>query len=257
MYTIYGKYINLRENFDETLTNIKLIHVGKCGGSSLTKMFKLKEFHLVKPQFNQNTKYIICIRNPIKRFVSAFNQSYRAVTIDKSKLNIDEITFNNSGEPYHVKKMLEENKNFVFDQEYDNLIKYFGSASNLAESLTSSDKNIREKALLLMNHEQEHIFKGIGWYLNNGEFVEKYNKNILSVIKQENFSEDVTKLCTLLGKNIPEEKERVTNSEKEYMSPLALNNIVNFYKLTDYKALETLYKFNFIDSDTLNSYYKY
>ena len=28
-------------------------------------------------------------------------------------------------------------------------------------------------ALELMNSEEEHIFKGIGWYLYNGDFIEK------------------------------------------------------------------------------------
>jgi hypothetical protein len=41
------------------------------------------------------------------------------------------------------------------------------------------------------------------------------------------------------------------------MSQLAITNIINFYKDTDYNALQELYKHKFISKELLNSYYKY
>ena len=59
----------------------------------------------------------------------------------------------------------------AYNKEYDNLILYFKSANHLAEALSSNNKIERNKALSLMNNSTEHIFKGIGWYLQNGDFV--------------------------------------------------------------------------------------
>ena len=41
------------------------------------------------------------------------------------------------------------------------------------------------------------------------------------------------------------------------MSNLAIGNIINFYKETDYKTLAILKQYNLINEDILQSYYKY
>ena len=56
-----------------------VIHIGKTGGSTITEVLKmhypnLKEYHCHwNRDYKPNEKYIIWIRNPISRFVSAFN----------------------------------------------------------------------------------------------------------------------------------------------------------------------------------------
>jgi hypothetical protein len=55
-----------------------LIHIGKSGGTTVKgelkrHNIKFKECHVSKPIYNPGEKYIIVIRNPIQRFISAFN----------------------------------------------------------------------------------------------------------------------------------------------------------------------------------------
>ena len=57
---------------------IYIIHIGKCGGGSLKQELKkknkdFKACHCKKPIIEEKFKYIILIRDPINRFISAFN----------------------------------------------------------------------------------------------------------------------------------------------------------------------------------------
>jgi hypothetical protein len=55
-----------------------LIHVGKCGGSTITKElleanYDFEHFHLRRPVAKLERRYVILARDPVARFVSAFN----------------------------------------------------------------------------------------------------------------------------------------------------------------------------------------
>ena len=70
--------------------NIHLIHIGKCGGSSvrselIKKNFNFTCFHSQKVKYDKNANYIIVIRNPIQRFISAFNWRCNLVCLEKSQ----------------------------------------------------------------------------------------------------------------------------------------------------------------------------
>ena len=112
-----------------------------------------------------------------------------------------------------------------------------------------------------MNNDYEHIYRGIGWYLNNGNFVRNRNKNIIFVGKQETMSNDIETLSSILNKplkNIDEIRKNVYSSnESKYLSPLAITNLIEFYKNTDYAALIALKEYNWIDQEILDSYYTY
>ena len=241
--------------------NLFLIHVGKCGGSSINKMLNISEYHLKKPIFSMLHNYIICIRNPIKRFVSAFNMLKDIINFDVTGMSYDYL-YNSKDTPLYklknkiISKFNNNNNPFASNTFYENLL-FFNSANELAESITSNEQVRFQKANQIIYHDEEHIFKGIGWYLDNGDFVEKYFKNILCVIRLENFKDDMIKISKILNKKFDIVHERNSKSRKNYLSSLAIKNIKNFYKYTDYKALEVLKKYNFIDQDTLNSYYKY
>lgn len=237
--------------------NVILIHIGKCGGTTIHKLFGLKQYHLVKPIYTKNTKYVIWIRNPLSRFVSAFNMSYTLINLDTTKLNINELNTDNCIAPARTKyKMTHDH---TFSKEYDFLINYFKTANNLAESLTSTDLEIRTKAEKLMRHNMEHINRGIGWYLDNGDFIEKYHSNILMCGKIETMEQDIQRLSVLLGKDVSNKNHhyRQNRSQNKYLSELAINNLLSFYKDTDYKALNVLHKYEYIDTETLASYSKY
>jgi hypothetical protein len=55
-----------------------LIHVGKCGGGTINKEllaanYDFEHFHLRRPVARPDRRYVILARDPVARFVSAFN----------------------------------------------------------------------------------------------------------------------------------------------------------------------------------------
>ena len=148
--------------------------------------------------------------------------------------------------------------NYTFSPRYDYLINYFQTPNNLAESLTSKDIDIKELALELMNSKEEHIFKGIGWYLYNGKFIEENYNKIVLVGSIENMENDMLKLSNLLNIKITKKKVRENTFNKNIeLSEKSIKNLLDFYKETDYQALQTCIKFNLISKELLDSYLTY
>lgn len=253
----YNDNCVLKYLFDTNFKNIKLIHIGKCGGTSLMKsMIKsISEYHLNR-NYCFGEKYLIWIRNPLKRFVSAFYYSYDLIHTDTSCLDKNNLSLDICLAPMRIHyKMTHDH---TFSLRYDFLINYFQNPNNLAESITSNDETIKNLALELMNSEIEHIFKGIGWYLYNGNFVEENYDKILFVGSIENMNNDVLKLCDIFNVKINVSKIRENkNKNNLFLSQKAIENLLNFYKQTDYKALQKLVEFNFISNDLFEEYHYY
>jgi len=240
---------------------IAFIHIGKTGGTTLDALLKpkisnYKEYHMVR-NYRPGESYILWVRNPISRFVSAFNHSYYSVHTDPKTIPIFDLE--HCLNPYHVKKALRQP--FVFSPQYDSLVRTFESANHLAESLTSEDESLRTKAVELMNHPTEHLQKGIGWYLHNGSFVETHKDAILFVGRLEHMRDDIDLLSSKLGvplDNTLKLRENVyMDPSKKILSALAIKNILDWYKDTDYKALEQLKTHGWIDEATYLSYFDY
>ena len=242
------------------LNNIKFIHIGKCGGSTIINSFKLWkiQYHLNR-NYKENENYIIWLRSPIHRFVSAFNFVYELINTDIKKLDINKLSLDNTLCPYIIKKKMERNDGITYNERYDYLVNYFKTPNNLAESITSNDIENKKLALELMNHQKEHINKGIGWYLFNGDFIEKNHKKIIFVGSLENMTEDINKLSNILSVKVNKKlhiRKNKANRDK-YLSEKAIKNILNFYKETDYKALKKLLEYNFITKELFDEYHKY
>ncbi len=107
----------------------------------------------------------------------------------------------------------------------------------------------------------EHLGKGIGWYLDNGDFVKKHNENIVFVGKQETIHEDVTRLSRDLRLELRVTHKRVretmSNDDSRHLSSLSINNLVRFFSDTEYKALEALHTAGWIDEAYLKRCYLY
>ena len=109
-----------------------------------------------------------------------------------------------------------------------------------------------------MNYNLEHIYKGIGWYLYNGKFIENNHNKIIFVGTLENMNNDLKKINKLLNLNINNNPIRQNkNKNNKYLSKLAIDNIKKFYENTDYKALKSLLKYNFITQKTYDEYQNY
>ena len=168
------------------------------------------------------------------------------------------MNLNNCLAPWWIKNKIKNNNDYIYTKRYDYLVNYFKNPNYLAESITSENEEEKKLALELMNNKIEHIFKGIGWYLYNGKFVEKNYKNILFVGSQENMINDVQKLDNIIGqKNKTPKLRENKNKHDKHLSKKAIQNLLEFYKNTDYKALETLMKYEFISKKLLDEYRTY
>ena len=235
---------------------IAFIHIGKTGGTTINTLLKTIPQYHQNNNYKDNEKYIIWLRHPVSRFVSAFNHAYYGVHVDTSTIKTFDL--NHCLIPWWIKNSI--GKEYVFSKQYDALVKQFSSPNHLAESLSSENKELRENANLLMCHNNEHINKGIGWYLKNGKFIKDRHKDILFVGTQENMQEDIIRLSKLLNvKMNPVFKIReniYVDKKLKYLSPIAIKNIMNFYKNTDYAALKTLKDYNLITEEIYELYCK-
>lgn len=187
------------------------IHVGKCGGSSVIEELKKKDIkffekHVAKLKFRKNKKYYIIIRNPISRFISAFDWRYKLVVEDE------------------VQKDL-------FEGEYA-LLKKYGTVNNLAENIYN------EKGELVLDFRNDdfyihHIKEDIDFYL--GDLLKKCKKkHILAVLATETLSEDLKKSF-----DITLTSHLKKNKKKNELSSLALNNLIKYLE-KDFECIERL-----------------
>jgi hypothetical protein len=275
-YNLVDAYSN---NYIENFTpydDIKFIHVGKCGGTAFLQAFDLahKKHEVEIHQCNKKYKpeiqrYILWIRNPISRFISAFMYNHTIYHTDVMKLP-PIINTTNSICP----EVFERKRRCISKGEkdclcwpgnltnLDFLVSYFKSPNDLAESLSSPDETRRNyaKKYLLEDHS-EHVMKGIGYYLYDGDFVEKYHNKIIFVGTMENMNEDLIKIGKIMNKTPNLNVKPRTNEydqKYKYLSKKGLENLKHYLK-GEYKSLNALHKHGLISDDILESYsnYKY
>ena len=203
------------------MTILRFIHIAKCGGSTIHNIInkmdiKKKSYHLSKPKFKKDELYIICIRNPVERFVSAFN--------------------------WRKKKRCQN----VNSNEYQFLFKY-KNINELAENLYKNGKlnqiahNEIYSTKYFGSNMMSHFGRDIHWYLH--DFLNKCNTyNILGVITIENMKKDCKKLFGININNIHKKK----NIEySKYLSKQGYKNLKKFLK-KDYDCIDKLYKLKLI-----------
>lgn len=244
--------------------NLAFLHIGKCGGTTIRHHFlergiQLRQYYLKRPwpYIHKPDHLFIWIRNPLHRFVSAFNHAKSIV--DNDLLNS---TFSPIAEPVSVERLNRKiRKGYAYTPRYDFLVSQFSCANELAESLNSRTPQLRRLATELMLHREEHIYKGIGWHTANGKLVENASSRIIFVGKLETLNDDIQSLATIL--EWPElralkssQKKRVNNSKlPKELSEQGVANILNFYKHTDYAALYSMLKSSHIDASTYEGYH--
>lgn len=247
--------------------NIVLIHIGKTGGTYIKEKLsiiynkKIKQYHCRSKNYltkDNDEQYIIWIRNPISKFVSAFNYINTIINLKRKDLN-DKQKQNKS-----IKWLLELKHIYNnYNPTYLKFIKILNTPNKLAESLFSPDPEIAKMVKVIMTTEIfNHLKCSIGWYLNNGEFIKKHNDKILFVGRQETLDEDFSKLCQKLEINNIDSSNKINENilskpEDKYLSPLAIKNIIEWYKDTDYAALIELKNHGWITEEILESYYIY
>jgi hypothetical protein len=195
----------------------QIIHIGKCGGSSVTEQLNkynifIEYIHIRNNiKYNPKIEYIILIRNPVKRFISAYNWRKRLI-------------LNNN--------YLPENPLLKSEQK---LFNKYNTLNNLAENIYINNKlNINFKDKKNYFH---HIYEDINYYLEKIlTKITKNTKNNIKIITQEYISEDFEKIFNK-SLNI---KLNSSNEKKDtYLSKLGLKNLKKWLE-KDYECIEKL-----------------
>jgi len=246
--------VNIRRAKD---ANIHFIHIGKCGGTMIKQWLtkngiRHHEVHLNLPkeEIRVPDTYIVWIRDPIARFRSAYDYQRAIITTDVSHWARTNRTACWLGPKCLApSKILRKFKTgYAYNEEFDTLNLLFQNANHLAESI-SLDNELGENARKLMNSPYEHVSKGIGFYLDGGEFVRRHHDRMV-VGALERGPDDLKKLAAYLKISNP--KEKVKNSRKNHkststtpLSVLALKNLRAFYE-PDYSAIREMEKYGLV-----------
>jgi hypothetical protein len=92
---------------------------------------EFNQIHIKKVKFKENKKYVILLRNPISRFISAFNWRYKLVLLDKTQ------------------------ENRFFNEK--NTLEKYNNVNNLAENIEKYEDDIVEEY-------KHHIYEDINYY---------------------------------------------------------------------------------------------
>ena len=174
-------------------------------------------------------KFIFFVRDPIKRFISAFTFSMIDDYFKKQDCSKFRLLFGND----------------------------FKTPNDLAESIYGDcpiKQNTAQNAMKQIYH-----MESIKRYLISDDNIKQQKNNILFVGRFEHFQKDSTELCTLLGIDIPNNIPHFHNlSEKHshykdlcYLSEKAKDNLKMWYK-DDYNLIKTLIDINKIDSSYMS-----
>lgn len=228
------QWYKVQTRFLSRYRGVYFIHIGKCGGSSLSRYLcehsgvrHVVKAHCAKPLWRSEMDYVTCVRSPLSRFVSAFNWRLQEIR---------------SGRPHEQREV----------DEYD----YFQTPNRLAEAL--SDDALRGRALAFLKTKQvrqshpEHTEMGINWYL--GDLIDRSGfLGNLHVVRQEHLVEDIGLLSSSLsledGPGIPSIREGdAKTAEVTALSPEAVENLLRHYE-DDYVVLRKLVDCGLIDQE--------
>ena len=199
------------------------IHIGKCGGSSLwqaiqnskiirSQFLRICKIHIEKPFILKKSKYIIVIRNPIQRAISAFNYRYKLVVEDETAPQ-------------------------KFEGEWSVLKKY-KSLNNLAEALYKD--GLLNSEVSKEFQKIHHLRENITFY--SSEFLSKItSEQIFCVISTETFSEDVINHLGVTEIKKINENRKFMDDSKKILSQNAYNNLKEYLR-DDYRCIEILTK---------------
>lgn len=197
------------------------IHVGKCGGSSVSsalrqsalvakKFSTLTKVHIRKPPIYRNAKYMLVVRHPIARAVSAFNWRYKLVVVDEVQKD-------------------------RFVGEYDILVKY-GSLEQMALALYE-DGVLNEKVAQEFRWIH-HLKEDIAFYLS--DLLENLvPEQLFAVLTTEHLNADIERFLGIVEPAKIHENHSVTPNAKLRLSERANSNLRNFLK-ADFECLDKL-----------------
>lgn len=211
-----------------------LIHIGKSGGTTVKgelkrHNIKFKECHVSKPIYNPHEKYLIVLRNPIQRFISAFNWRYFLLFDRKT-----------------------QQERFLGEKE---LLEKYKSVDELATEMRKTKKLNKFKKIFNGSPKNKnyihHLKEDINYYLNN--IIYKCSpEQIIGIITTETLHSDMKKLFNIdvkyhsMSNPTYNTKKKITNETY---------NTLREYLHKDYEIIKYMYKNKFIDKEKFKILY--
>ena len=215
---------------------LRFIHVGKCGGSTIEKLLadsplvsaryeSVVESHVSGVSVDSNCDYLICLRNPISRAISAYEWRKKLVVSDPPP-----------------------NQATRFRGEQD-VLKAYVTFSDLTSKLYHADASLNELAardFQLIHHLRESI----SFYLKPLLPVLRCS-NIYGVICQENLSADCEKLLGVSPNGLAERKNYLRQESPATLGEQAIANLKR-YLHDDYACITNLWCKGILSDHQLN-----
>lgn len=206
-----------------------VIHIGKCGGTTLKKAMrasgwsgKFNAVHMRRPPVRRDLRYYILARHPIRRSLSAFNWRYKLVVEDGAQSD-------------------------RFPGELEALTKY-QSLSRLGESLYHANgaPNAQAHRDIRKIH---HLREDINFYL--GDLLDfAAPAQIIDVLLQETLDADILRAFNY--ENRGREKSNpadATTTERMSLSAEAEKNLRRYFR-RDFECLRRLHDMGKISRET-------
>jgi hypothetical protein len=207
------------------MNDLIFIHIGKCGGTTIAEELHQnnilhEEIHMEEIKYDSSKKYLISIRNPIQRFISAFYWRYYLVCCDK---NI--------------------NQTNRFPNEKNILNKYV-TVDKLAQDL-KNNQNIFNGDMKSHNYIH-HLAEDIDFHLKN--FINECPKDkIKGVICTETICKDMR---TIFNVTVIKNKKNNKSFDKQITSET--RDILKLYLKKDYEIIDKMYAQKWITIDQYN-----
>lgn len=171
---------NMMEVKLSTGISFGLVHVGKCGGGSVahelrSRNYTFDHYHMRRPVYRDDYSYVVLVRDPISRFVSAFNWRYYLLT---------EGRLCSTSDPNPMVQLRHR-----FEREF---LSQFENVNAFAEQLTRRNIfDVTPGSILMML--VGHVMHGFHWYLD--ELLNRMRPGQLAgIITMENLAADVEAL---------------------------------------------------------------
>lgn len=214
-------YRAMRNRQIDKATTLIYVHIGKCGGASLKRAIsespklkrqydRVQEVHITKPPIFHNAHYMIVIRNPIQRAISAFNWRYALVVKDGTQRD-------------------------RFTNEYD-ILKKYETLNNLGESLYTGQELSERGSTDFENIH--HLHERISFYLT--DLIAKVNpEQIQFVLAQESLQSDIESMLEVQNDHQIHKHGGTVALQRKHLSATAYTNLKRYMR-DDYRALEKL-----------------
>lgn len=203
-------------------TAFDLVHVGKCGGGTVVQElgprgYRFEQFHLRRPVAAAGRRFVVLVRDPVARFVSAYNWRSHVMRDD---------SLPGFRSPNPVERLRHETERMF--------LALFPDVNAFAESIAAHGAWDVSPGTTLMQLIG-HVPQGFGWYLD--ELLDRIDPGqLLGVIATERFADDFE---ALFGFRPTASRHRNDAPLSKTLSPAGRANLVRQFA-GEYRTLARL-----------------